>query len=134
VHATNFSVNPARKIKITQIDKLDKRLIVADSMDKDPRYVELDRITTSLRSQATRYNPLYGQIGLQVFAYEHLTPVALVSDRHKGGSNAIFLDGSVKWLKYEDLMFKKDDDDFERGRKIEMWDYRELKIYYNYER
>jgi len=134
IHATNFATNPARKIKITQINKLDQRLIVADSMDKDPKYITLDRTTATLRAKETKYNPLYGQLGLQVFAYEHLEPVALVADRHNRGSNALFLDGRVQWLKYEDLMFKKEDDDAQRSRKISMWDYRELKAYYNYER
>ncbi len=134
VHATYISGSTIRKIKLTQIKKLDQRLIVADSMDKDPKYITLDRTTTTLRSQANRYNPLYGQVGLQVFAYEHLEPVALVADRHNRGSNALFLDGRVQWLKYEDLMFKKDDDDNQRARKIAMWDYREFKAYHNYER
>lgn len=121
-----------RLLKLTQIKNLDKRLIVADSMDKDPKYVELTSLTQRMRGAANRYNPLYGQIGLQVFAYEEAEPYSLVSDRHKIGANALFLDGRVQWFKYEDLMFKKGEDTAERARKISMWDYRELKTYYNY--
>ncbi|OHB57161.1 MAG: hypothetical protein A2Y12_13520 [Planctomycetes bacterium GWF2_42_9] len=131
IHSTNLGTNPARVLKLTSISKLDKRLIIADCMDRSPKYVKLDRLTESLRRSLLG---VYGYIGMYVFAYEHIGTPYLVSDRHRGGSNALFLSGRVEWLKYEDLMFKKTDSEAGRFKKIEMWDYQELPAYQSYER
>jgi prepilin-type N-terminal cleavage/methylation domain-containing protein/prepilin-type processing-associated H-X9-DG protein len=139
IHASEYRVdasnNPYMRIlKITSISRPDSRMQIADAMDSTPVYVQLPRIVDQWRKQ--RMMSSVGEIISQYVWCSEKTMYSNgfwpVADRHKGGSNAVFLDGHTQWFKYDGLMFKAADSKSERAAKIAMWNYQQEDAYYSY--
>jgi prepilin-type N-terminal cleavage/methylation domain-containing protein/prepilin-type processing-associated H-X9-DG protein len=109
-------------LKFTKISRPSIRLQIADAMDNVPSYVKLDRLAVALRGQKG-----YGGYPSEyIWPYEHTgMPVIMpVADRHRGGAEALFLDGHSQWFKYEKLMVLDNASQADRAEIGQMWDFR----------
>jgi prepilin-type N-terminal cleavage/methylation domain-containing protein/prepilin-type processing-associated H-X9-DG protein len=117
VHSSNVYYQPYRVLKLSAIPHPSTRLQIADSMDTVPS----SKNFTGNRGPLGFNNTLHP--GEFIMPAESIVYCWPVGDRHKLGANAIFLDGHIKWSKYDDLMFRKTDTTSIRSQKIAMWDY-----------
>jgi len=91
-----------------------ERLLVADSMGLEAKYVDISQL----------YIP--SSAGYLITSREAGYPWDYpVSDRHNGGSNMLFVDGRVGYMKYEDIMPNSSiDTKSELQIKLLMWNYK----------
>jgi prepilin-type N-terminal cleavage/methylation domain-containing protein/prepilin-type processing-associated H-X9-DG protein len=92
-----------------------ERLLVADSMGLHAKYVDTSQLYIP---DSAGYLIVPGR----EWGYPWDYPV---SDRHNGGSNLLFVDGRVDYMKYEDIMASRSTDtESEIRTKLLMWDYK----------
>jgi prepilin-type processing-associated H-X9-DG protein/prepilin-type N-terminal cleavage/methylation domain-containing protein len=130
-HASTAGPNGTGKsLKLSSISNPALRLQIADAMDNVPslkvnaqnRVLKVMRCGPGAGGYVTEY--------VCPSESDGWTKVFPVADRHRGGSNVLFLDGHVNWFKYEDLMFKSTDTKPVRNTKVEMWNYLKPASYY----
>jgi prepilin-type N-terminal cleavage/methylation domain-containing protein/prepilin-type processing-associated H-X9-DG protein len=133
MHSTDltFVTNPKRGAvirKYSQINQQSIRLQIADSMDIKPMYPRRP-FFDMLRGTPSSYTG-YGWVSCYIYPSEDAkgyTTIYPVSDRHRNGSDALFLDGHAQWMGYYDMMFKNNptrEGTAARGAKIQLWDYK----------
>lgn len=108
----NMKFYPRKRGKILRPTE---RLLVADSMGLHAKYVDISQLYIP---DGSGYLIVPGR----EWGYQWDYPV---SDRHSGGSNLLFVDGRVGYMKYEDIMASRSTDtEGELRTKLLMWDYK----------
>lgn len=125
--ATHFSESSAPIIvKRISIKQPSLRMHIADSMDRTkPVKPELTK-----KYMLRLMPPEFGQY-ITTWLQTHesgYTNDLPVSDRHNGGSNVLFIDGHVSWMKFGEitpLPLEKSKDYSSWAKKKRLWDYRD---------
>ena len=115
-------------VRRTSIKQPSLRMHIADSMDRS-KPVKPELIAKYMLRLMPITNGLYITTWLQshdstIMGMQYDIPV---SDRHNGGSNVLFLDGHVSWMKFSDVMplpLEKSKDFSSWAKKKRLWDYR----------
>lgn len=122
----NFKYSwPVNIVKRSSVKQPAIRMHIADSMDQTAK-----QVSAALKAKYMLRIPVPPNGPITVVLYTRMLGWAIdapVSDRHKGGSNVLFIDGHTEWMSFGDitpLLTDKSNNPAAWSRKVRLWDYR----------